>query len=345
MPALLFKYQLINEAGQPASWLSQKGSFDGEQIHLVGESFPAASVIHTMLVDKVFVVVVPGADGEPRAVSMLVHSGNVRQLKTGIDRVRSAAQVTLAEQAWRSQGQVGPFRKEVCPNCSATLNLSNFEATPQLFCDYCDTVYTVPKQPETPTNEAEYKLCEHCGMYSRPRKFTEFYFYFILVAYGFWTKESLRCPACMRGTAWKMLAMNLLFVLGIVPSVYQLIRAYASDKVGGVFSGLHAANLKATKRNYSAATKIYQSILERVPVAAGIHYNLGLALVQNGEWERASAAFELSLDDCSNYRYAAGGLMHCYETLGRTQELADMQRQWGSEDLDVPHEGRSGTCD
>jgi hypothetical protein len=25
--------------------------------------------------------------------------------------------------------------------------------------------------------------------------------------------------------------------------------------------------------------------------------------------------------------------MHCYETLGRTDELANLQRQWGSEEL------------
>ena len=329
MTSILFKYQIINEAGQPTSWLSKKGKFDGVQIHIDGESFPATAIYHTTLVNKVFVFVLGGSDGGARVVSMLVHSGNVKQLKTEIDKIRSAAQVTLAEQVWRSQGQAGAFRKEVCPNCSATLDLSNFDATPQLFCDYCDTVYTVPKQPETPINESEYRLCEHCGMYSRPRKFTEFYFYFLFVAYGFWTKESMRCPACMRGTAWKMFAINFLFVLGTIPSIYQLIRAYASDKVGGVLSGLHTANLKATKRNYSAATKIYQSILERVPVAAGIHYNLGLALVQNQEWERASAAFELSLDDCSNYRYAAGGLMHCYETLGRKEELSSMQKLWG----------------
>ena len=329
MATLLFKYQLINEAGQPTGWLSKKGSFDGEQIHLDGESFPATSIVMTLLVKKVFVFVVDDQVQEPRTISLVMHSGNTQLLKTEVDRIRSADQVAKLEAAWRANGQMGPFRKEMCPNCAATLDLSHFDATPQIFCDYCDTIYTVPKQPETPANESEYRLCEHCGMYSRPRKFTEFYFYFLFVVYGWWTNDSMRCPACMRGTAWRMLAVNFLFVLGIIPAVYQLIRAYASDKVSGVFSGLHAANLKATKRNYSAATKIYQSILERLPLAAGIHYNLGLALVQNKEWERACSAFELSLDDCSNYRYAAGGLMHCYETLGRTTELAAMQQQWG----------------
>ncbi len=330
MATLLFKYQVVNDAGQLTSWLAKKGSFDGESIHLDGESFPATSIVMTMLIKKVFVFSVEDTELGARTLSLVMHSGNTQLLRAEVDRIRSAAQVSKAEIAWRSDRQSGAFRKELCPNCSATLNLSSFDATPQIYCDYCDTVYTVPKQPETPANESEYRLCEHCGMYSRPRKFTEFYFYFLFVVYGWWTNDSMRCPACMRGTAWRMLAINFLFVLGILPSVYQLVRAYASDKVSGAFSGLHAANLKATKRNYSAATKIYQSILERVPFAAGIHYNLGLALVQNKEWERASAAFELSLDDCSNYRYAAGGLMHCYETLGRTEELFAMQKQWGN---------------
>ena len=325
-----FKYQLLNEAGQPTTFLSKKGSFDGELLDLAGESYRAADILHTMQVKKAFIFVVPVSDGEPKAISILMHSGNVKQLRSDIDRIRSAVQVGKEEEAWQAGGRVGVFRKEQCPCCTATLNLSRFEPTPQLFCDYCDTVFTVPIQPETPKNEVEYKLCEHCGMYSHPRHFTEFYFYFLFVIYGYWTNESTRCPACMRGTAWKMLAVNFLFVIGIIPAVYQLIRAYASDKIAGPFSGLHAANLKATKRNYSAATKIYQSILDRVPFAAGVHYNLGLALVQNKEWERASAAFELSLDDCSNYRYAAGGLMHCYEALGRTDDFKAMQTQWGS---------------
>jgi len=325
-----FKYQLLNEAGQPTTFLSKKGSFDGVQLDLAGELYLASDILHTMQVKKVLLFVVPGAEGEAKAISILMHSGSVKQLRTDIDRIRSAVQVAKEEEAWKAGGQFGVFRKERCPCCDATLNLSRFEPTPQLFCDYCDTVFTVPQQPETPKNEPEYKLCEHCGMYSHPRKFTEFYFYFLFVVYGYWTNESMRCPACMRGTAWKMLAVNFLFILGIIPAIYQLIRAYASDHVAGPFLGLHAANLKATKRNYSAATKIYQSILERVPYAAGVHYNLGLALVQNKEWERACAAFELSLDDCSNYRYAAGGLMHCYQALGRNDDLKAMQSQWGS---------------
>jgi len=330
MTNIVFKYQPVSDAGQATGWRSKKGVFDGDQLKLDGSTIQATAVTHTVLVENVLVLMVLNADSQPTKVALLIHSGNAQQLKTRLDHVRSAAFVAASEKESQSQGQGGLFRKEICPNCSATLNLSQFDPTPQLFCDYCDTVSTVPKQLETPSNESEYRLCEHCGMYSRPRKFTEFYFYFLFVFYGWWTKHSMRCPACMRGAAWKMLGINFLFVLGIIPSIYQLVRAYASDKVSGPFSGLHAANLNATRRKYSAATKTYQAILERVPVAAGIHYNLGLALVQNAEWERAAAAFELSLDDCSNYRYAAGGLMHCYETLGRTEELADMQQQWGA---------------
>ena len=135
MTTLLFKYQLINEAGQPTGWLSKKGSFDGEQIHLDGESFPATSIVMTLLVKKVFVFVVDDQVQEPRTISLVMHSGNTQLLKTEVDRIRSADQVAKLEAAWRANGQMGPFRKEMCPNCAATLDLSHFDATPQIFCD------------------------------------------------------------------------------------------------------------------------------------------------------------------------------------------------------------------
>lgn len=339
MATISFTYKPLNESGKPVGWMTKKGSLDGISLRLAGSSVDATSILHTVLIENVLAFTIPGVESNVVSVSLQIHSGHAPKLKLEIDRLRSAAQVAKTEREWQREGRAGAFRKEVCPNCQATLDLSRFDPTPQFFCDYCETISTVPKQPETPSNESDYRLCTHCGMYSRPRGFTEFYFYFLFVAYGFWTNRSLRCPACMRGTAWKMLAINFLFVLGIIPSAYQLIRAYFSDKIAGPFSGLHAANLKASRRDYSGATKIYQSILENVPAAAGVHYNLGLALTQNRQWQRAATAFELSLDDCSNYRYAAGGLLHCYEMLGRTSDLAALKSQWGQAD-EVPQTTR-----
>lgn len=335
MSNIKFKYQPINESGQATGWFPKKGELRDETLQLDGESFSIESILHTVLIENVFVftIPVPGDVDNFRAVSILIKAGAPGAIKVEVDRIRSKAHIAAAELNWQKNGGIGAFRKEICPNCQASLDLSRFEKTPQLYCDYCDTIYTVPQAAETPKNESAYRLCEHCGMYSKPRPFTEFYFYFLFVVYGVWSQKSMRCPACMRSTAWKMLGLNFIFVLGIIPAIYQLIRAYGSDKIAGPFAGLHGANLKATRRNYSAATKTYQAILERVPVAAGVHYNLGLALTQNKEWERASAAFELALADCSNYRYAAGGLIHCYENLDRQQDIEALRACWQESEL------------
>lgn len=327
-----FSYKPLNELGQSTTWMSLSGRFEDGQIVLADCFIDATTVLATHVNDKVLAITYKDPDSDPDAVRTILLSLDPRtanHLKRDIDVVRSAYHVGQAEAQAKARGESDWFRKAECPVCHATLDLTGFEPTPQIFCDYCDTLSTVPPQPETPSNESEYRLCEGCGMYARPRVFTEFYFYYIVILYGFWTNQSRKCPACMRGAAWKMLAINFLFVLGIIPSVWQLVRAYASDHTASSFRGLHSANLNARRRKYSAAIKTYQAICDQVPAAAGVHYNLGHALAQNQEWQRAAAAFELALADCSNYRYAAGGLMHCYQLLGMQSELDQMQRQWG----------------
>lgn len=331
-----FTYKSLDALGQATTWMSQSGRIEDGQLVLVDIRIELTTVVATHLADKVLAI--SYRDGETQSVQTLLLSiepQTALKVKQHIDVVRSSYHVHQQEALARANGELEWFRKVECPVCHATLNLTAFEPTPQIFCDYCETLSTVPPQPETPSNESEYRLCEGCGMYARPRVFTEFYFYYIVILYGFWTNQSRKCPACMRGAAWKMLAINFLFVLGIIPSVWQLVRAYASDHTVSSFRGLHGANLNARRRKYSAAIRTYQAICDQVPAAAGVHYNLGHALAQNQEWQRASVAFELALADCSSYRYAAGGLMHCYELLGMHAELEQMRKLWGEEEVEA----------
>ncbi len=324
-----FRYQPLTMLGQPTGWFSNHGSFDGQVLRLDEAEFPVDTIVMTGLRDKTLVFQAIHEGGTYDGL-LLIYSGNEKALKHAIDVRRSRGMVARAQEAWKAGGEHAPFRKEQCPVCQAMLDLSRFQATPQIFCDYCETLSTVPRQPETPSNEHEYRLCDYCGMYSRPVRFTEFYFYFVFVAFGIWTNQSQRCPGCMRWAAWKMLWINFLFVLGIIPSIWQWIRACLSDRIAGPFLGLHAANLNAVRGRYAQAIHTYQSILEVVPFAAGVHYNLGLAMIKHREWERAKLAFEMSLEDCSNYRFAAAKLCQCYEQLGDSAAIAPLAAQWDS---------------
>jgi tetratricopeptide (TPR) repeat protein len=166
-------------------------------------------------------------------------------------------------------------------------------------------------------------------MYSQPTKFTIFYFYFLLVVYGWWSKQTWRCKGCMRGEAWKMFFGNLLFVLGVPVAIVQLLRCYSGSVVGGVFRGLDAANLKARKGDVVGALTGYKAILERVPHSAGIKYNLALALLQQGDERRAAETFELALTDCVNYAPAYRVLSGLYAKLGDQARLKELQEMWG----------------
>ncbi|QEG39669.1 hypothetical protein [Roseimaritima ulvae] len=332
MQSLDFKFRFLDEAGTPQGFLAKKGSLSDETLTLDGQQIPAIAIENVALrQDRMVLVIRSGEEPEAYSSIMLVVYSVAAQLKGMLDAARSQYVAEARRRQLQAEGREYEFRAVPCPACGATLDVTDFEPTPQVYCDFCEVISTVGT--DTPVkNEGEYKLCDTCGMYSSPRRFTSFYFYFLLVIYGWHSRTSYRCPACMRGEAWKMLAGNMLFVLGVPAAIYQLVRAYGSDRVAGAMAGLHAANLAAKNGNVSNAVAGYTKILDRIPVAAGLHYNLALSLANSNQLEQAAAAAELSLGDCSNYRPSAGLLLALYEQMGQDEQVAALKKQWGVED-------------
>ena len=125
---------------------------------------------------------------------------------------------------------------------------------------------------------------------------------------------------------------NLPFVIGVPVAITQLFRAYGGSVLGGQFKGLDTGNTRARKGDVKGALKQYQSILERVPHSAGVKYNLGVALLMEGDRQRAADTFELALEDCSNYAPAYHQLRELYSQLGEKEKLAELERIWSSGD-------------
>ena len=140
----------------------------------------------------------------------------------------------------------------------------------------------------------------------------------------------------MRGTAWKMLLGNLLFLLGIPVAIVQLFRCYGGKITGSVMAELDTANLKARKGDMLAALQGYQKVLDQVPFSAGVKYNLAMALLQQNEIQRAADALELVFTDCVNYAPAYYPLSQCYEHLGEEAKLQELRRIWGDTEDAVP---------
>jgi hypothetical protein len=231
---------------------------------------------------------------------------------------------------WKEQGHPEVYRDQVCPACDSVNFLSNMPESPQLFCTYCDRLTTISPTAEPPAVERELKICEHCGLFSRPQKFTLFYFYFLLVVYGFYWKERECCRNCLRAPAWRMLLTNLLFILGVPWALSQLLRSYLSGKGLKEYRELDRGNLLASKGRPAGALIEYQKILDRVGHSAGVKYNLGLSLIQQSEDRHAILALEASLLDCSNYSPAYEALRPLYEKLQETEKLASLEKRWAS---------------
>lgn len=330
---LKFKFHWLNEKGQQTSVFAKKGEFDGELLTLEKTTLPAAVIVQSVVRDNRMVLAVMTGDEAEPVVTLVIQPSTKKiadELKSELDLARSRVWAEHHRRMLESKGLGHTYRDEECPNCTATLILTDMEPSPQVYCHFCDSLCTCDADSGVRKVERTLRLCEECGMYSSPRKFTIFYFYFLLVIYGFWSKPTWRCPACMRGDAWKMFFGNLPFVIGVPVAVTQLFRSYGGGVLGGDFKGLDTANIRARKGDISGALPLYRSILERVPHSAGVKYNLGLALLTQGDRRRAAETFELALEDCSNYAPAYNQLQNLYKSLGESEKLRELQRVWST---------------
>ncbi len=329
MEPLDFKFKWVDEQGNEQGFFAKRGTFDGETLKLDDVEIPTPAMLEVINRSTRVVISVAVDEKNASLVVFNVSGGNAEKLKQALDQSRSAVWADAHRQELESQGRGHEFREELCPHCGGVINLSSMPDTPQVHCPLCDVISTLDADDKLQRAERDFKLCDECGMYSKPRKFTIFYFYFLLVVYGFWHKETWRCPGCMRGEAWKMFFGNLIFVIGVPVAIVQLLRSYGGTDIGGIHKGLDAANLKARSGKLEAAIADYNRILEEHPTAAGVMYNTGLAFLHNHDPANAARTFELALSDCGNYRPAAGALASCYEQLGETDKLAELKQRWG----------------
>jgi hypothetical protein len=326
-----FKFHWLDDKGNATSVFRKKGNFDGETLWLEDSEIPASGILSSEIRENSMAISYATVDeSNPVGVVLIQLSSNAEaeRLKKALDTTRSRVWAETHREELTKSGQGHRFRSEVCPACHATLILSDMPESPQLYCHFCDTLSRTGPDEEPIPQEKELRICEECGMYTRPQKFTIFYFYFLLVVYGWWSKPTWRCPPCMRGDAWKMLFGNLLFIIGVPVALVQLFRSYGGSSVGGLYKGLDSGNIAARNGNLAKAVESYRSILGQVPTSAGIKYNLGIALLAQGNKEKAAASFEKALEDCSNYVPAYHHLKILYEQTGETQKLQKLEQMW-----------------
>src|SRR5207237_10268570 len=101
------------------------------------------------------------------------------------------------------------------------VDLTGFAETPQLYCPFCERIVSADDQGEMPN--LDYKLCDRCGFYSKPIRYTATYLILNVMSW----RQHYSCHVCMRRETWKMLVANLLPpFIGFAFAVVQAVRSY-----------------------------------------------------------------------------------------------------------------------
>jgi tetratricopeptide (TPR) repeat protein len=292
-------------------------------------SLPAAIISSVDNRGRHVFIVVAGPGGQERRLLIKLTTGDADELKAELGRARARAWAQVHREELQEQERGGEYRDVICPHCQATVDLTGMSRSPQVYCPFCHRIGTLGAAPEALAAESRYRLCDVCGMYGKPRRFTIFYFYFLLVLVGIHRRITWRCPACMRVDAWKMLLGNLLFVIGVPVALVQLFRSYGGADFGGLYPGIHTANFKARRGDLARAIEGYRKILAEHPTAAGVKYNIGAAALAREDPAGAAGILEEALRDCSNYLPAARALERCYRRAGQEEKLRELRVRFG----------------
>jgi len=305
-----FEFYLLDEDGLVDSPQLQ-GSFDSETLRLADQSIPVERILAVGGAEEDTLLVVLDDQGREATIQISVSAEVRHQLVLGVRRI--------------SAGDA--YREVVCPYCESVIPIYGLAETRQVYCCYCDTIATLAVKP--PRGEHRLRLCDQCCYYACPQNFTIFYFWFLLIVWG-WDFDRIRvCHSCMRLEAWRMLWKNAIFVIGLPFALFQLVRAYRGGRLSAPdYPGLDDANAAAKRGEWDVASSGYEAILSTLPAAAGVRYNQAMCFVLAGESGNAAPLLEAALADCSNYEPAASVLLRVYQRLGRDEELSNLKIQW-----------------
>ncbi len=229
-----------------------------------------------------------------------VDSPKADKLEAAIDRNVSKLEAEKNRERLQAEGRAHEFRTTICPHCSATIDLSELPNTDYTYCRYCHTVFRENRLAQDGRlKEASYQTCDECGFFDRIRSYTEFYFYFLLVIYGFSYKERHMCDSCAGRLFWKTFVLNFVFVLGVPAALWLKIKSMLGRDPE--LAELAKANRLARRGNIQVFQPLYDHLLRIRPGHPGIYTNAAKGFLVARDANSASTQLESALSNCANY--------------------------------------------
>jgi hypothetical protein len=222
---------------------------------------------------------------------------DARTLEKAIDRRASAREAELHREQLIAEGKGDQVRVVTCPVCKSTVDLSGLESSRYVYCRFCESVFG--EGGRDVTDGRRYRTCDECGMFDRIQPYPEFYFYFLLVVYGFRYRQRFLCDACAHRLFLKTLAVNAIFVLGVPTSVWVKIKSMRGREPS--FATLAGANALSRGGRYQDAMAAYAPLLGSHPEHPAILTNQALGHIAGKDAAGATKALSRALASCNSY--------------------------------------------
>ncbi len=303
---LTFKFRYCVN-GQPTGFRASKGMAGPDALTLGDITVPIETITQTLTRDNHLVLVLSDTSRysgkkakvliEGNGLMLYVYKLPIEILKKYIDRHTSSHHTRLHREKLAVEGKAEQFHSFQCASCGATCNLSGFDSSMYVFCPYCESIFT--GNGELVSDGGTYRVCEECGMFDRVRGYTEFYFYFLFVVYGFSSKRRHVCDNCANGIFWKTLFINLVFILGIFPAIWIKLKSLTGRDPN--LKRLVRANALAARGRVDEAHAIYEELHDAFMGHPGLLHNEAIGYLAAGKGEEAGKLFEAALKVCSNY--------------------------------------------
>ena len=303
---LEFKFRFLRN-NEPQSLFAKAGTVTDEGIALGADTLDFDHIAATVARDRVLFL---GLKGKPdlgrktarylideTTLPLKIARPDAEDIKRRIDRSLSVREVEAHHDALVAAGKGDLFRAVVCPECRAAIDLSELPPSPAVYCPFCATV--LADNGVVITTGSGYRVCDECGMFDSVRGYTECYFYFLLAIWGYSCKRRYMCPLCAGRLFWKMLALNFLFVLGLIPTVFLKIQSLKGRDPG--MKTLSKANALAQKGSHRKAQALYEELLRRFPDHPGILMNEAIGHLNGDDATGGEALLKRVLASCANY--------------------------------------------
>ena len=301
-----FKYRFVRD-GSTAQFFAKKGLVTSNGLQLTDGFLPYESIVDTTTRDnRVAVVLHNGVQLDGKMGKYVDEDGDLLilevskvpalRLERAIDRHSSRIVAENNQKALVAEGKGHMFRSVTCPHCHSTIELTDFAPSRYSYCRFCESVLDGDK---VATVGDKYRHCDECHSFDRVKGYTVFYFYFLLVVYGWQYNRRHLCDNCVGRLFWKVLFTNLIFILGVPSALWMKMRSLQGRDHR--LADLAKANRHATAGKMRVAEPIYRRLDQQFPGHPGLLYNQGRGYLMAGEFESAKEKITGSLDSCSNY--------------------------------------------